>query len=129
MENNKLYPELASYIWDYCCRMTDDEQTAWRHNRAVERLAHGNRIGFHKYQNQEQELSKDEAVLKLLENGYENFKTLVVTRIWNEHKNELKLNLCPNCKRIARTPSAKQCRFCSHSWREMPNKESASTSE
>jgi hypothetical protein len=116
MENKELYQELAAYIWDYCSRLTEDEQIAWRHNRASERLAHGNKIGFHKYQNQEQELSKDENVLKLLENGFEHFKNAVVTRIWNEHKDELELNLCPKCKKIARTPLAKQCRFCGHDW-------------
>jgi hypothetical protein len=129
MENKELYPELAAYIWDYCCRMTKEEQAAWQHNRAAERIAYGNRIGFHKYHNQEEDLSKDETVLKLLKNGYENFKISVITRIWNEHKNELQLNLCPKCKKIARTPWAEQCRFCLHSWREKFNKESASTSE
>lgn len=25
-------------------------------------------------------------------------------------------NLCPKCSKLARTPSAKQCRFCYHDW-------------
>jgi hypothetical protein len=118
MENKELYLELAAYIWDYCCRMNEQEGAAYRHKIAFDRIAHGNRIRFHKYQNEEQYLSSDEAVLKLLENGYENFKLSVVTRIWNEHKDELELNLCPKCKKIARTPLAEQCRFCLNSWRE-----------
>ena len=127
MDNKELYPELAEYIWDYCCKMNAEEGSAYKHKIASDRIAHGNRIGFHKYHNQEDDLSKDEKVLKLLENGYENFKISVVTRIWNEHKDELELNLCPKCKKIARTPWAEQCRFCLHSWREKPNKESVST--
>lgn len=129
MENKELYPELADYIWDYCCKMTEDEGNAYRHKIASDRIAYGNRIRFHKYPNEEQYLSHDENVLKLLEGGFDNFKKTVVTRIWNEHKHGLKLNLCPKCKKIARTPQAKQCRFCLHTWREKPNEESVSTSE
>jgi hypothetical protein len=117
MENKELYPELAAYIWNYCCRMNEQEGAAYRHKIAFDRIAHGNRIRFHKYQNEEQYLSSDEEILKLLENGYESFKLSVVTRIWNEHKDELELNLCPKCKKIARTPWAEQCRFCLHTWR------------
>ncbi len=25
-------------------------------------------------------------------------------------------NLCPECNKLARTPKAKQCRFCGHNW-------------
>jgi hypothetical protein len=119
MKNEELYPELLLYIWDYCgSYMTKDELAATIHNRAAERIEFGNKIRFHKYQHQENDLSKDENVLKLLANGYGNFQVTVATRIWNEHKDELKLNLCPKCNKIARTPDAKQCRFCFHSWRE-----------
>jgi ribosomal protein L40E len=27
------------------------------------------------------------------------------------------LNLCPKCNGIARTPEAKQCRYCKYTWR------------
>ena len=113
-----LYPELIDYIWNYCCFMKEDEQASWKHNRTYERLKHGKRIGIHKYQNQELDLSKEEHVLTLLSNGYEHFKVVIATRIYNEKKQELKLNLCPNCNKIARTPVAKQCRFCGNSWRK-----------
>jgi ERCC4-related helicase len=46
------------------------------------------------------------------------FKNSGVTRIWNEHKNELALNLCPKCNKIARTHWAEECRFCLHTRRE-----------
>ena len=119
MKNEEAYPELLLYILDYCgSYMTKDERSATMHYQANERLEYWNRIGFKKFQNQEVYLSTDENVLKLLANGYENFKVTVSTRIWNEHKDELKLNLCPKCNKIARTRDAKQCRFCSHSWRE-----------
>lgn len=129
MKHEELYPELSVYIWNFCRRLTEDELAACRHKQAEDRLTHDNSIGFHKYHNQEQELSKDKNVLKLLENGYEHFKNSVVTRIWNEHKDELELNLCPKCNKIARTPWAEQCRFCLYSWREKNNEVPVSTSE
>ncbi len=61
-----LYPELIEHIGIYCCFMKEDEQAAWRHNRAYERLKHGKKISIHKYQNQELDLSKEEHVLTLL---------------------------------------------------------------
>ncbi|MEO8711869.1 MAG: AbiV family abortive infection protein [Parafilimonas sp.] len=115
--NENLYPALVEYIFNYrSSLMNDAEQKAYRHQIAVDRIAHGDRIGFHKYQFEEEHVSKDESVLRLLEQGYEYYKTMTATRIYNEHKDELNLNLCPKCFKIARTPEAKQCRFCLHDW-------------
>jgi len=52
----------------------------------------------------------------VLSDEFDAFKMRVVTRIYVQHKNELSLNLCPKCRKIARTPLAKQCRFCFYSW-------------
>jgi len=59
----------------------------------------------------------DPKVLELLKDGYDEFnKKRVVERIYKEHFDELDLNRCPKCNRIARTPKAKQCRYCKHDW-------------
>ena len=52
----------------------------------------------------------------LLKEGYEVFFTNVAKRILFENESELFLNLCPKCQKLTRTPLAKQCRFCFHSW-------------
>lgn len=54
--------------------------------------------------------------MHLVTGGFEAFKIKVTTRIFNEHRNELELNLCPKCGKIARTPRARQCQFCFHTW-------------
>lgn len=58
--------------------------------------------------------------LKIAMNGLMNyiikFRKRVVTRIYNENINELDLNRCPKCNGIARTPKARQCRYCKHDW-------------
>jgi hypothetical protein len=52
----------------------------------------------------------------MLSYGFEHFKKEVAIRIYKDNKAELELNLCPKCNKIARTPLAKQCRFCKHDW-------------
>ena len=61
-------------------------------------------------------LATDKEVLKLLENGHENFVLKVAERIKQEAPNEYKINRCPNCSFIGRTPYAKQCRKCGENW-------------
>lgn len=59
-------------------------------------------------------MTEDENILKLLENGIDEFEKQVAIRIDNE--NVIKYNNCPNCNKLTRTPKAKQCRFCGHDW-------------
>lgn len=61
-------------------------------------------------------LSENESVLKLTEGGYENFISITAERIINESNENIFFNNCPNCYKLARTPQARQCRFCSHKW-------------
>ncbi|NOT91641.1 hypothetical protein [Ferruginibacter sp.] len=58
----------------------------------------------------------DKNISELTNDGYEAYKLRIAKRIFNAHKEELELNLCPKCNKIARTPLAKQCRFCHHDW-------------
>lgn len=54
--------------------------------------------------------------LKLLEGGYDNFKRKVCERVMSETPKEVFVNNCPKCGKLARTPYAKQCRFCNYDW-------------
>lgn len=115
---NKIYPALIDYIFQYCSGYYSE----------TERKAKDHYIGtfkFGKYPDnispkidevKNRFLTTDKAALKLLENGYSEFIKNTATRIFNDNINDLELNLCPKCRKIARTPKAKQCRFCSHNW-------------
>lgn len=61
-------------------------------------------------------LTKDENALSLLNNGLEKFNEDTATRIMRNHASEIFFNYCPNCGKLARTPTAKQCRFCYCDW-------------
>ena len=61
-------------------------------------------------------LSDDPQVLDLARDGHNAFVLRTGQRIRNEHQNEIFLNYCPQCGKLARTPKAQQCRFCGHDW-------------
>ena len=58
----------------------------------------------------------DPAVIAALSAGVDAFREAVRDRVLRDHP-EL-INRCPICKRIARTPRAKQCRWCFHDWHQ-----------
>jgi hypothetical protein len=114
MDNLTLYPQLIDYIYEYC----DEFQT---HNErlAVRTFRHdGPDINgdFRAMCVTKGWISDEPEVKKLMAPGFELFKEQVATRIFNQHKDELDLNICPKCFKITRTPWAKQCRFCRHDW-------------
>ena len=61
-------------------------------------------------------LSNDPEVLRLTSEGYESFVKRVAARILCEYADKLTFNRCPRCQGLARTPTARQCRFCGHDW-------------
>lgn len=61
-------------------------------------------------------LSDDAAVLHLTSAGYEAFVRRTAARILEDCRDEVFFNRCPKCGGLARTPTARQCRFCSHDW-------------
>jgi hypothetical protein len=61
-------------------------------------------------------LSDDPEVLQLARHGYEAFAVRTGERILYDHREQIVLNRCPQCAKLARTPKARQCRFCRHDW-------------
>jgi hypothetical protein len=61
-------------------------------------------------------LSDKPEVLRLASEGYEKFVARTGERIFNDHQDEIVLNCCPQCGALARTPRARQCRFCGRDW-------------
>jgi len=114
MQHENLYQELVDYIyWHQSKFMTADEKTAARtvihllKDNDDKMLAAKKKMGW---------ISNDHRVFKMLANGYDEFKHSVASRIYSQHRDELTLNLCPKCGKIAKTPKAKQCRICFYDW-------------
>jgi hypothetical protein len=58
----------------------------------------------------------DERVAQALEAGPETSRHAIVHRILRDHSDEIEVNRCPQCRRIVRTPQARQCFRCGHDW-------------
>ena len=58
-------------------------------------------------------------VKKFLKDGYEAFELNVARRIMKETPEKVFFNNCPKCNKLARTPYARQCRHCGHSWHDL----------
>jgi len=58
----------------------------------------------------------DPDALALARDGYDAFVLRTGQRILSENRDAIFLNYCPQCKGLARTPKARQCRFCGHDW-------------
>lgn len=63
-------------------------------------------------------LSDREEALSLLANGYDAFLTRTAERILLETPEKVFINKCPECGKLARTPYARQCRYCKHDWHD-----------
>ena len=113
-----MEPELADYIFNYCYQFYNDkERKAVNHNLWIVKFTPFKDREYPTIKEMEQRLKSDDPeVLDLLKNGYRSFIMNTSERIYRDHQHELELNVCPKCKGIARTPQAKQCRFCGHDW-------------
>jgi hypothetical protein len=62
-------------------------------------------------------MSDDADVLHLSDGGFEGFIERTSARILDENRHLVFFNRCPKCGGLARTPTARQCRYCAHEWR------------
>ena len=118
LTQSKLEPELIDYIFNFHQNyFTREERLAQRHLHgemkfgSIEEL-----IQEKKERRMERYATDDPEALQMVQVGFGQFKRMVVSRIWAAHGTELSINRCPKCGRAARTPQARQCRFCLNDW-------------
>jgi hypothetical protein len=121
----ELNREVAHYVVRFHHQfMTDVERRTQRHLFATMKATMGRsdvaaqREAAQKSRIHYKSLSDDPNVLCLAADGYESFELQTAARILQEHRAEIRFNRCPRCSELARTPTAKQCRFCGHDWHE-----------
>lgn len=114
--------ELARYIVNHFDGLlTGKEQLGLKQLRHQYKIEHSNnkddidrkiqlykKIGW---------LTDDKEILELVQGGQDALDQRIAERIMSDHADKLFINNCPNCGQLARTPLAKQCRHCGHSWR------------
>ena len=115
--------ETVKYIVTFFSHlMTEKEKQAIRH------VSHSLKIGstdnncdtetLIKLYGERGWLTDDQTVLDLLNDGWENFELKTAKRILAESGESVFLNICSNCGKLARTPTAKFCKHCGHDWHE-----------
>jgi hypothetical protein len=119
-------PNLAGYVVGYYGHfLSEQEHLALRHLMVTQKATHG---GSDQSAQEEAKssktlsglLSQDPTVLELARNGREAFIERAASRILAEHGDKIFLNYCPRCGALAKTPKARQCRFCRHDWHGSP---------
>jgi len=112
--NMILYRELEDYIYEYCENFKTENELKARQTLIY--MSKTASESMHTMMRQKGWISEEQVILDMIADGPHELKRRVVERIWREHKHVLPLNLCPKCNLIARTPQARQCRFCKHDW-------------
>ena len=108
---------LAYYIINYYPHLLTPEERAAQHNILCKfKAEHAS------FPEEEREwaarMFTDPNVLALLADGVAAFHERLCERVLREHRDELFLNCCPRCGALTKTPTAKQCRKCFHSWHD-----------
>lgn len=109
--------ETAQYIVTYFFNLLPyKEQLTWKYHSSILKLEDNknpNAIAMYKKKGW---ITDDQEILELLENGYEQFEIETAKKIIEKYPTQVLFNKCPKCNKLARTPYAKQCRFCSYTW-------------
>jgi len=114
---DEIDAETANYIVTYYSNLLSlEEKIAFRHVNSLQKLSDESNPNLEKMYRKQGWLTDNEIVLDLLRDGYDAFEIRVANRILKENSNKVFLNNCPKCGKLARTPMAKQCRFCTHKW-------------
>jgi hypothetical protein len=118
----ELDSQLAHYIVRYYADlMTDVELKAQRHLFATMKATKGRSDETAQRETQNDRLrsrwlSAEPDVLSLAKDGYQQFQLMTAARILRDSAGKVFFNTCPVCGALARTPSARQCRYCGHDW-------------
>ena len=121
-EKDNLDNETAKYIIRYFSNLLKKKKKmAIKHTTSIYQLepsTSGN-LNLTKIFRENGWLTSEQSVLDLLKDGYENFELNIANRIIDQNPNRVFFNHCPKCNKLSRTPYARQCRHCGHSWHDL----------
>jgi hypothetical protein len=115
---DEMTVEVANYIIKYYFDLLSVQQkAALKHHRHALKL---NNMPQNEIRQQLYEkfnwLADDPKVLSFLDEGYINFILNCAHQILKDYPDQVYINFCPQCHKLARTPNAKQCRWCEYNW-------------
>ena len=122
ISEDKNYDEnaiLTSYIWHhYAHLMNGFERKVGNEILKLQKAEAYSRGDLSKFEELKERYgcNKDLDVTKALKDGYDAFQEQTRDRLLLDNEDKIFINRCPSCKRIVRTPKAKQCLWCGRSW-------------
>lgn len=112
--------ETARYITLFFSSFfTDEERVAQRHLHSTIKMQGLDEKEFNRIEKVYKKVNwliGWQPALDLIKNGEEAFIVNTAKRIIRDNPNDIFLNICPKCNKLARTPYAKQCRHCGFDW-------------
>lgn len=110
--------DLKRYILNhYSVLLSKEEKLALKHLRHAQKLAS---------QSNTEKVKTIKAYLKigwiseneidLTDESVQRIENDLAESLLKNHYDQISINNCPKCNQLARTPFAKQCRYCGHSW-------------
>jgi hypothetical protein len=109
--------EFTRYVWDYYQHlMTDLERRVGVAISARVKAAASSSPAIAHALNERWGCAGDLEVEAALSEGPEAFRRRVSRRVLAEHNSVVVVNRCPKCRRVLRTPQARQCFWCGHDW-------------
>ena len=110
--------DLGRYIaYYYPHLLTTEERLAQRSLMGEAKVQHADNPVTRKYL-MRMWISEDPQIQALLADGPDAFFARLQARVMRDHPNEVFLNLSPRCQALAKTPTAKHCPKCFHSWHD-----------
>jgi len=104
-------------ITHYLHLMSPQEKLAYKHIHSLLKLEGNKDLDkIKKIYFKASWLTKDLTALSLIHDGIEKFYKNTAQRILSNHHAQITFNNCPKCGKLARTPLAKQCRYCYFDW-------------
>lgn len=111
--------ELTKYVWNnYQHLFSRLEQLGAKAVMAEDKANSASSLAMADLLRKKWGAENDPEIVAALSEGTEVFQRRVRERVVRECGESLFINRCPACDRILRTPRAKQCLWCSHSWHE-----------
>ena len=109
-----MNPELTEYILKHgLYLMTEAERSAYYYSMYKDDM--GYRFYLVRGKTRKMYNLKNREVKQLVKLGRVELERQICARLLKHHKDEL-INECPECHKLARTPGARQCRYCGHQW-------------